>query len=449
MAAAALCSVALLSRLAVRRAFVSLETEERQTRLARLPDVLGDAQGLSADQIDARLAQAAAHESFRLLLVGADGQVLGASTAELRKARVTLLGDQLELEEEERQGHFLRLRKTVLVGAPHVTVPDLADGKALLFALPQPRREEQAEPAFLSIVNRWLLLSALGAGALALVLTLAASRRIVAPLEALTSAARRMGTGDLSARVDARGTDEIGDLGRAFNAMADDLARTESLRRRLVTDVAHELRTPLTNLRCQIEALQDGLQPADEATLRSLHEETLLLSHLVDDLQELALAESGALPLHLGRVDVAEAVASALSAMRPRISAGALTATAQVAPGLSVRADRERLGQVLRNLVANAITHTPVGGAIAVRAEAVGGAVRLVVEDTGSGIAAEDLPNVFERFYRADAARARGTGGAGLGLAIVKQLVLAQGGAVAVESQLGKGARFTVTLPAA
>jgi two-component system, OmpR family, sensor histidine kinase BaeS len=335
------------------------------------------------------------------------------------------------------------------VGAPQRTVSGLADGPAVLYALPLPRGEDGAEPTFLSTVNRWLLLSALGAGALAVVLTLALSRRIVGPLEALTGAVRRMGGGDLAARVEARGQDEIGDLGRAFNTMADTLAHAESLRRRLVTDVAHELRTPLTNLRCQIEALQDGLQPANEATLHSLHEETLLLSRLVDDLQDLALAESGQLPLRLAVVDVEGVVDAVLTAMRPLANERGLTTRAQLAPGLAVRADRERLGQVLRNLLANAITHTPAGGNIAVRSERREAFVHLVVEDDGAGIAAADLPHVFERFYRADASRARGTGGAGLGLAIVKQLVEAQGGTVAVDSEIGHGARFTLRLPAA
>ncbi len=163
---------------------------------------------------------------------------------------------------------------------------------------PPPRDAGETEPRFVTTVNRWLLLSALAAVALALALSLPLSRRILGPVEAITAAARRMEAGDLTQRVPATSADEIGDLARAFNAMADAVARSESLRRALVTDVAHELRTPLTNLRCQIEAVQDGLQAADAATLRSLHEETLLLARLVGDLQDLALAESGQLPLH-------------------------------------------------------------------------------------------------------------------------------------------------------
>jgi two-component system sensor histidine kinase BaeS len=450
VAAAALLSVAVLSRVAVRTAYVRLESEERQTRLAGLPSVLADAGGLSGAEIDARLAQAAASHGFRLLLVGQDGRVRGASSVELRAAGVTVAGDRLEIEERAQEGSVVHARRTVLVGAPRVTVSGLDDGPALLFALPDRGPEGEApQPAFLATVNRWLVLSALGSGALALVLTLALSRRMVAPLLALTAAARRMGTGDLEARVAARGRDEIGELGRAFNAMADALAGTESLRQRLVTDVAHELRTPLTNLRCQIEALQDGLQRADQATLRSLHEETMLLSRLVDDLQDLALAESGRLPLRPAAVDLGEAVEQALLAFGPVASTRGLTATAQVEPGLTVLADRERLGQVLRNLLANALTHTATGGAIVVRSEEGDGRVSIVVEDTGPGIAAADLPHVFDRFYRADLSRARVTGGAGLGLAIVKQLVEAQGGTVGVASEPGHGARFTFTLPTA
>jgi two-component system sensor histidine kinase BaeS len=230
--------------------------------------------------------------------------------------------------------------------------------------------------------------------------------------------------------------------------MADAVARSEALRRGLVADVAHELRTPLTNLRCQIEAVQDGLQPADTATLQSLHEETLLLARLVGDLQDLALAEGGQLPLHRASVSVTAAVDAALAAIRPIAAARGVVLEADVAAALAVDADRERLAQVLRNLLANALTHTPGGGRIRVSGRRVSGEVAVEVSDTGDGIAPEHLAHVFDRFYRSDPSRARRTGGAGLGLAIVRQLVEAHGGRVAVASEPGAGTRFTFTLPA-
>jgi len=448
VAGVALASVAVLSRVAVRTAYVRLESEARAVRLSGLASVLDDTQAASAANVEARLAQAASSLGLRLLLLGPDGSVRAASSPELRAARVEVQGDRLQIEEREEEGGVVRSRKTVLVGAPHVP---MAGGGGTLYALPPVRDgAEPLEPRSLATLNRWLTLSALGSGLLAVLLTLALSRRILAPVEALTTAVRRMGSGDRSARVAERGSDEISTLARAFNAMADALARTEGLRRTLVTDVAHELRTPLTNLRCQIEALQDGLQAADPAALASLHEETLLLARLVDDLQDLALAESGHhLPLRLAPLRLEEVVLAALAAMRTGAQERGITAQSEVPADVVVNADRERLGQVLRNLLANAATHTPAGGAISVTAHRAGDSVRLVVADTGGGIAAEHLPHVFDRFYRADPSRARATGGAGLGLAIVKQLVEAHGGSVAVASEPGQGTQFTITLPAA
>lgn len=447
VAGVALASVAVLSRVAVRTAYVRLESEARAVRLTGFASVLDDMQAASAAKVEARLAQAASSLGLRLLLLGPDGSVRAASSPELRAARVEVQGDRLQIEEREEEGGVVRSRKTVLVGAPHVPV---AGGGGTLYALPPVRDgAEPLEPRSLATLNRWLTLSALGSGLLAVLLTLALSRRILAPVEALTTAVRRMGSGDRSARVAERGSDEISTLARAFNAMADALARTEGLRRTLVTDVAHELRTPLTNLRCQIEVLQDGLQAADPAALASLHEETLLLARLVDDLQDLALAESGHLPLRLAPLRLDEVVLAALAAMRIGAQERGITAQSEVPADVVVNADRERLGQVLRNLLANAATHTPNRGAISVTAHRTGDFVRLVVADTGAGIAAEHLPHVFDRFYRADPSRARATGGAGLGLAIVKQLVEAHGGSVAVASEPGQGTHFTITLPAA
>jgi len=196
--------------------------------------------------------------------------------------------------------------------------------------------------------------------------------------------------------------------------------------------------------------VQDGLLPANEATLRSLHEESALLGRLVDDLQDLALAEAGQLPLHRRPVELTGAIETALAAIRPRADEQRVALRSELGSSLpTVSADPARLGQILRNLLANALTHTPQGGTITVSAAPVNGAVDVAVADTGPGIPPEHLPHVFERFYRADESRSRGTGGAGLGLSIVRQLALAHGGSVRVESEPGSGARFTLTLPAA
>ena len=304
------------------------------------------------------------------------------------------------------------------------------------------------EEVFLGSVNRWLLLAVVAAGLAAVLLTLALSRRILRPIEALTVAARRMEKGDLSQRVAVQSKDEIGQLAHAFNAMADGLARLEQLRRNMVTDVAHELRTPLSNIRGYLEAVRDGVATPSPVLMDSLYEEAMLLNRLVDDLQELALAEAGQLKLVRQPVALAEVVAKVVSGFQPQLADKGLTVQTDLPADLPlVDADADRVGQILRNLLTNAVNYTPPGGQISVAAKLAGADVEVSVRDTGIGIAPEHLPYIFERLYRADKSRARATGGAGLGLAIVKQLVEAHGGRVWAESTPGSGATFAFTLP--
>ena len=309
---------------------------------------------------------------------------------------------------------------------------------------------ERADAAFLAAVNRSVLVGALIAGLAAVAVTLALSSRILRPVERLTEAAQRMEKGDLTVRVPVTSEDEIGQLAHAFNSMAGSLAQQEQLRRNMVTDVAHELRTPLTNLRGYLEAARDDLVPADTALVDNLYEETMLLSRLVADLQELAQAEAGQLTLLRQSIHLAGIVEQAAAILRPQANAKGLTLTVALPDNLpSVDVDPERVGQVLRNLLNNAVAHTPEGGEVTVTARAAEAEVAVSVHDTGAGIPPEHLPYVFDRFYRADKSRARQTGGAGLGLAIAKQLVVAHGGAISVESAPGQGATFTFTLPVA
>jgi len=212
--------------------------------------------------------------------------------------------------------------------------------------------------------------------------------------------------------------------------------------------VAHELRTPLTNIRGQLEALQDGLTAPDRRTIDSLHEDARLLERLVDDLQDLALAEAGQLALHPAPLSMREAALRSAAALEPRAKAGGIEIAVEVPDDSVVLADRDRVGQVLSNLIGNAITHTPAGGRIAISAQRRNGAVETSVADTGTGIPAEHLRHVFDRFYRTDPSRARSSGGTGLGLAIVRQLIRAQNGEVAATSEPGRGTVISFSLPA-
>ena len=311
-----------------------------------------------------------------------------------------------------------------------------------------PSGRPTGEQAFLDSVNRSLIVGAGVAGLLALLLTLVLSRPIVSPLETLTAAARRMAQGDLAQRVAVGGADEVADLARAFNAMAESVARNEQLRSQMASDVAHELRTPVAVIHGYLQALRDGVMAADGETLDALFDEATLLGRLVEDLRQLTLADAGQLTLRRQPAAVEELVGRAGLAVRPLLAAHGLRMQTDLAAELpAVEVDSERVGQVLCNLLNNAAAHTPAGGLITVSAREGEGTVLVGVADTGAGVSAEDLPYIFERFYRADRSRARATGGAGLGLTIAKKIVEAHGGRIGVESELGQGATFTFSLP--
>lgn len=301
---------------------------------------------------------------------------------------------------------------------------------------------------FIEAVNRSVIFGALAAGIAAVIVTLLISGRILRPVGHLTKAAEKMAQGDLSARVPVESDDELGQLAAAFNSMAGNISQQEQLRRNMVGDVAHELRTPLTNLRGYLEAVRDGLITPDAALVDNLYEETMLLTRLVRDLHELAQAEAGQITLVCTPTPLVEVVEQAVDILRPQADAKGVALKVDVPPTLPiVSIDRERIGQVIRNLLNNALAHTPEGGAIDVSATRENGSVWVSVCDTGEGIGPEHLPHVFDRFYRADRSRARLTGGSGLGLAIVKQLVQAHGGVITAESQVGQGSTFKFSVP--
>ena len=300
-----------------------------------------------------------------------------------------------------------------------------------------------------SVVNRSLFWAGISAAAVGTLIVWLLSRRTLGPLQNLGAAARRLGRGDLSQRAETDGPTEIRELAHSFNVMAEGLEEAERQRRNLTADVAHELRTPLSNIQGYLEAIKDGLVDPTPETIDTIHGQALHLSRLVEDLRVLAQVEAGALQLQLSSTRVEELLQSSVEAVRPRADAKGINLSLDVDASLpTLDLDTTRISQVIGNLLENAITHTPEGGSVTVSAHNAGDTIEVAVSDTGSGISSEDLPRLFDRFYRADPSRDRSTGGAGLGLTIARRLAEAHGGTIGAESEIGHGSRFTVRLPA-
>lgn len=309
-----------------------------------------------------------------------------------------------------------------------------------------------AEAAYRSASALALTIALAAAVAVALAVSLVLTRRIAASLSALTAAARQVSGGRFHARVPAPNMGkEFDELVEAFNHMAARLEASENLRHRLLADVAHELRTPVATLNAHLEGMEDGVIAATPETLAVLRAQGGRLTRLAEDLAAVTKAESGELTLALAPTEPAALLQLAHLAARDRAEEVGVELTLAVEPALPlVQVDPDRMAQVLGNLVDNALRHTPSGGAVTLGGRREGGHITLTVTDTGEGIAAEHLPHVFERFYRADTARDRASGGSGIGLAITKALVEAHHGHVRAESAgKGAGARFVITLPVA
>jgi len=287
---------------------------------------------------------------------------------------------------------------------------------------------------------------------LAIALAARAFRGIATPLAGVMAAADAVADGDLSARVPESGPGDFRRLAHSFNRMTGELERAEQQRRNLTADVAHELRTPLHIIQGNLEGMADGVYEPNESHLEATLEETRLLARLVEDLQTLSLAEAGQLALNEEPVNVAELLADVGTSFSGQAEAAEVTlavSTEGDAAGLTVWADYGRLDQVLGNLLANALRYTPPGGTINLQAANQAGTVIITVADTGEGIPAEELPYIFDRFWRGDRSRPHGGGSSGLGLAIAQQLVRAHHGRIDVTSETGLGTTFTVALPAA
>ncbi len=345
----------------------------------------------------------------------------------------------------ERGNTALDMRERAV--ALPLTVNDATVGY-LLTLNPQIGRWSQLQQEYLERMDQSLLRAGIITGFVGIILGILLAQQLTAPLRALTAAVRRMEQGDFTQRVEVVAQDEIGELGSAFNQMAAVLAEQDKWRKRLMSDIAHELRTPISVIQGQLEALLDGIFPMNAEQVASIHDETLQLVHLVDDLRELAWADAGQTKLNRAPTDIIKLGETVVNNFRPQAAEHEVNLNAVYpkhnAPKLILNIDAARIRQVLANLVSNALRHTPRGGSVEVRFQTDKEMIQICVADTGSGIAPDDLPYIFDRFYKGDKARG---GGAGLGLAIARQWVEAHGGRIWVENRPSGGAQFCFTIP--
>lgn len=306
----------------------------------------------------------------------------------------------------------------------------------------------QAEREFLDNFGRALWISGLSGAALALVLGFFFTRQIVSPIGKIGKAARIISRGNLNQRVEVSGSDEIAELGRSFNSMAESLNKDREWRHQMLADIAHELRTPLFILQGNTEAMLEGVLPANKENLTTIHQETVLLSRLIEDLRTLSLAEVGRLQFQPVAVNLKELCLKIMDGFKAQsLAKNIILSLEEVKNPAMAMVDSNRTEQVIRNLLTNAFQYTLEGGKITIRIMSGKEGITLSVMDTGIGIPSEDLPRVFDRFYRVDHSRTRSTGGSGLGLAIAKQLIEGQGGRVWAESIPGKGSTFSFMIP--
>lgn len=426
--------------------YINSESVSRGRSMAEL--MIYYRQNRTWENVQPLLEQMAQISGDRIILADKSGRIIADSARELIGA---VVADPVETNPNRALSDLAESQTSTpvdqLLGRPAVliTSPDIPN---VYVYITSPATGSGA--FFLGSVNRQLLAAVLAAGLISLLLTTFFSRRILYPVEVLTKAARIMEKGDLSQRVQVTTRDEIGELAQAFNAMADGLERQETLRRHMVGDIAHELRTPLSNIRGYLEALRDDVILPTPALITSLHQEAILLNNLVNDLQDLALSEAGQLQLQCEPVAIDALIERAIESLQPQADEKQIDISTHMPPDLPlVAVDHRRVHQILRNLLANAVAYTPAHGRVQVAAQADAAMVTVKVSDSGIGIAPEHLPNIFERFYRADASRARATGGTGLGLAISRQLVEAHGGNIHIESKVNRGTEVSFTLPIA
>lgn len=308
-------------------------------------------------------------------------------------------------------------------------------------------KQREVMQMFLESVHRYLVWAGLAAVIFALAVGFWLIKMVLRPLHQMIAITGKIAHGDFTGRVQVSSEDEIGELGKAFNTMTDNLNRIEQLRKKMVLDIAHELRAPLTNMRGYLEALKDGVLPPSQKAVEALHEETLRLGNLSEDLLRLSVADAARLTLEYEKVDLREPLAHSMNLFSGQFAEKAITVETHIPEEpVEIMADSEKLAQIVQNILDNAWKFTPRGGRIRVSLEPASGSVKTVVANTGEPLADEDLTLIFERFYRVDKSRSRARGGAGIGLAIVKELVEAHGGRVGAESSGGEN-RIWFVLP--
>ena len=449
VALAAAATVAVSARLGTRVEFNRFQDIERSQEL-RVRSAIGSVVAALNGRCCGRASIDAASASLikgEAAFVFADDRTLVAAFGQgvdMANVKATYADETLTVRTEERGEAVTAGVSIILRGTPRGQIA-MADGRGATVHVVTMIGESGPPPAsqFLGSIDRRLIGVTLTVGALALLVTWAVARRIGRPIAELNRATRDLARGDFSRRVDAGGADELGELARAFNTMAAELERQQTLRRNLVHDVAHELRTPLTSLRCRLETVIDGLAPDPRPAVVQANEEVAHLSQLVADLEELARAEAGELALSIGDVKISDVVRSSL-----RVAGLENDSRMRLAldEAVTARGDAMRIRQIVVNLLTNADRHTAADGIITVRVGARGGRASIEVHNTGSSLSVEEEGRVFDRFYRADPSRQRATGGSGLGLAIVKHLTEVQQGNARVSSD-ASGVTFSVDLP--
>lgn len=435
----AVALVAAIDAVALRLEFDRYSRQQQDDRAAQVVASLADAYERDGGWSAALLAPA--HQ-----LAAAAGASLEVSDAAGRPVVAGGVGTPGGVGMGMGTEMMRRMYGATLVLGPERREPIVVGGRVVgTAAIRFPESDLPAEREVRDALGRAQWIAAAIAALAALAFGVAFARGIARPVAALAGATEALRRGERGARVRELPSDELGDLGRGFNAMAEALEREDELRRRVVADVAHELRTPLTSIQGHLEALRDGVLPADPPTLAALHDEAARLGRLVADLEALARAEAAGFALERRRIDLADVVRDVAAELGAGFRAKDVDLDLELQPARAV-ADEDRVAQIARNLVSNALKFTPSGGRVRVATRDQDGSALLEVSDTGVGIRPEDAARAFDRFWRGP--EAAGVPGSGIGLTIARELAVAHGGDITVRSAPGRGSTFRVTLPA-